>query len=74
MAAGVAVKKFAVTKVLQKIGPQRAVQELRDLNRNLQSRGVYSSMTAKAADESIDALLKQFHMAALLSNSVMTSE
>ena len=56
LAAGVAVKKFAVTKVLQKIGPQRAVQELRDLNRNLQSRGVYSSMTAKAADESIDAL------------------
>ena len=51
------LKKVALSKVIQKVGPQRTVTELRKLNERLRSSGGrYSSKVADAADESLNAL------------------
>lgn len=58
--AGVAttllMKKFAVSRVIGKIGPERAIKELREMNADLQRRGLYSESVGGSADESLSAL------------------
>ena len=56
VAGGLLLKKFAVSRVVQRLGAQRVLQELRDLNRSLQRQGAYSVSAADQADEGIARL------------------
>ena len=54
-----AVKKVTVSKVLGRIGPEKAIKDLRKLNNHLRERSAglkYSSEIADAAEQSLDAL------------------
>lgn len=50
------LKKVAASRVLQRIGPERALAELRAANIKLRSGGIYSSKVADAAEESLTVL------------------
>ena len=57
--AAAVLKKIALTKVVQKVGPERALTELRGLNQKLKGSGVkYSGEVASAADASLNTLEK----------------
>ena len=54
-----AVKKVALSRVLQKIGPEKAVSQMRSLNQTLKKEAAgmgYSAEVVAAADKSLDAL------------------
>lgn len=50
-------KKVALTKVLQRVGPEKTIGELRGLNSRLRKSGVrYSAEVSDAAEESLNVL------------------
>lgn len=50
------LKKVALSKVIQKIGPDRTLHELRAMNGKLRAKGVLNDAVADAAEESLQAL------------------
>lgn len=56
VAAVWAMKKMAVTKVLQKVGTDRAIEQLRSANKSLQEQGVYTESIGRATSSALDVL------------------
>ena len=55
-AAALAAKKFAVSRIVGKLGVERAFQELHKLNRALERSGAYSPEVATAAADGLEQL------------------